>query len=82
MEGKRGPSGARDVGETKLLTAGVAAERLGAPLHRVLYVLRTRQHIQPVARAGTFRLYSTKSLPLLRDELDAIAARRGKRGQP
>ena len=33
----------------KLRTPGVLAEDLGQPLHRVLYVLRSRQHIRPAA---------------------------------
>jgi hypothetical protein len=39
----------------KLRTPGVLAEDLCAPLHRVLYVLRSRQHIRPAAMAGRLR---------------------------
>ena len=58
-----------------LTTAGVIARELGAPLHRVLHVLRTRPHIQPAARAGTLRLYDRESVALVRAELRAIDAR-------
>lgn len=59
-----------------LLTPGRLADELGVPLARVTYILRTRRHIQPRARAGTLRLYSYDVLPLLRHELNAIDARR------
>lgn len=59
----------------QLLTTGRVAEILGVPLHRILHVLRTRKHIQPLARAGTFRLYRRSDLSLIRHELNAIDAR-------
>ncbi len=62
--------------EPRLLTAGVLAERLGVPLHRVTYILRTRRHIRPVARAGTLRLYDAAVERLVRAELGP-SARRG-----
>jgi len=40
-----------------LLTPGRIADELGTPLLRVLYVLATRRHILPAARAGTLRLF-------------------------
>jgi len=61
-------------------TPGVLATILGEPLHRVLYVLRTRLHIRPAARAGRLRLYDRDSLALIRHELNAMDARRGGRG--
>lgn len=62
----------------KLRTPGVLAAALGEPLHRVLYVLRTRRHIQPVASAGRLRLYDREALAMIRHELTAIDARRDK----
>lgn len=59
----------------KLRTPGVLAAALGVPLHRVLYILRTRPHIRPTARAGRLRLYDRAVLDLLRRELATIAAR-------
>jgi hypothetical protein len=63
----------------RLLTAGVIASELGAPLHRVLHVLATRAHIRPSARAGTLRLYGRRAVAMVRHELNAIDARRCRR---
>jgi hypothetical protein len=60
----------------RLLTAGVIAAELRVPLHRVLHVLATRQHIRPSARAGTLRLYSREVVAMVRHELNSIDARR------
>ena len=65
----------------KLRTPGVLAADLGVPLHRVLYVLRTRVHITPSARAGQLRLYDREAMSLIRHELNAIDARRGSRNR-
>lgn len=64
----------------KLRTPGVLAADLGEPLHRVLYVLRTRRHIRPTASAGRLRLYDRDALAMLRHELNAIDARRANGG--
>jgi hypothetical protein len=66
----------------KLRTPGVLAAALGEPLHRVLYVLRTRRHIRPTANAGRMRLYDRDALELLRHELKTIDARRAGGGTP
>ncbi len=66
--------------EPNLLTPGRIAKRLGEPIHRVLHVLATRQHIRPLARAGTLRLYDNDSVAAVRHELNAIDARRASRG--
>ena len=63
----------------QLITPGVIAVELGEPLHRVLHVLATRQHILPTARAGTLRLYDRKAVAMIRQELDAINSRRGRK---
>ncbi len=60
----------------RLITAGVIAAEVHAPLHRVLRVLATRPHIQPSARAGNLRLYDNRAVALVRYELNAIDARR------
>ncbi len=62
-----------------LITPGVIAAELRTPLHRVLHVLATRQHIRPSARAGTLRLYDRKAVAMVRHELNAIDARRCSR---
>jgi len=60
----------------RLLTPGVMANELSQPLHRVLWILRTRQYIRPAARAGTLRLYNHQAVSQVRHELNAIDARR------
>ena len=64
----------------QLITPGVIAAELGEPLHRVLHVLRTRPHIRPTARGGTLRLYDRRTIAMVRHELNAIDARRGRKG--
>ncbi len=60
----------------RLRTPGVLAADLDVPLHRVQYILQTRDHIKPSARAGQLRLYDREALALIRHELNAIDARR------
>lgn len=62
-----------------LITPGVIAQELREPLHRVLRVLATRQHITPRARAGTLRLYDREAVAMVRHELAAIDAKRQSR---
>ena len=64
----------------RLITPGVIASELRVPLHRVLHVLATRQHIRPAARAGTLRLYGRRAVAMVRHELNAIDARRCRKG--
>lgn len=59
-----------------LITPGVIASEVNAPLHRVLHVLRTRPFIRPSARAGTLRLYDRRAVAMVRHEINAIDARR------
>jgi hypothetical protein len=61
----------------KLRTPGVVAHELSEPLHRVLYVLRTRPCIMPSARAGRFRLYDRDAVAMIRHALNSMAARKG-----
>lgn len=63
----------------QLITAGVMAADLDEPLHRVLYVLATRQQIRPAARAGTLRLYDREAVAMVRRELAEIDSNRGLR---
>ena len=63
-----------------LITPGVIATKLGEPLHRVLHVLSTRHHIQPSARAGRLRLFDKRTVAMVRHELNAIDARRYRKG--
>lgn len=64
----------------RLRTPGVVAADLGEPLHRIVYVLRSRPHIRPAARAGRLRLYDREAVTLIRRELNAIDARRREGG--
>ena len=63
----------------RLRTPGVLAAELGVPLHRVEYVLQSRPHIKPSARAGRLRLYDREAVALIRHELNAIDAWRDGR---
>lgn len=62
-----------------LLTPGRIASELCVPLHRVLRILRTREHIRPRARAGTIRLYRSETIAQVRHELHAQDAKRAER---
>ncbi len=48
------------------LTVGVIAEKLNLPLHRVEYLVKSR-NIQPVERAGNLRVFSPDVLDILRE---------------
>ena len=61
----------------RLRTPGVIAAELGEPLHRIVYVLRTRPHIKPAARAGRLRLFDADAVAMIRHALNAIDARKG-----
>ena len=60
----------------QLLTPGRIADKLGVPLHRVQYILSTRRHIHPSARAGQVRIFDSVAVAQIRHELNAIDARR------
>ena len=62
----------------QLDTPGRIADKLGEPLTRSQYVLRTRRHIRESARAGTLRLYDHAAVELIRAELAAIDAAKVK----
>lgn len=62
----------------QLITPGVIARELGVPLHRVLHILSTREHIPASARAGTLRLYEQCAIAMVRHELNCIDARRSR----
>lgn len=61
----------------QLITASEIARALGAPLHRVNYVLATRD-IEPVRRVGIIRAYPAEAADQVRQELLAIAVNRGR----
>lgn len=56
-------------------TTGRIAGKLGVPLHRVNYIIRSRG-LKPAALAGRLRLYDRETVAMIRHELNAIDARR------
>ena len=63
----------------RLRTVGVLAELLDVPIHRIDYILRTRPHICPAARAGRLRLYDSNAVESIRRALCEIEAKGGGR---
>jgi len=63
----------------ELLTVGDIAERNDKPLHRVLYVLKTRD-IAPIARAGNTRLFDVAAADRVASEIRRIDAEREEIG--
>jgi DNA-binding transcriptional MerR regulator len=56
-------------------TIGTIAARLGCPIHRVEYVIRSR-HLKPAERAGNLRIFSEADVDYIRHELGRIDAER------
>lgn len=61
--------------ERSLNTTGVIAARLGFPIHRVDYVIKTRG-IKHVTKAGTARVYSDEQVAQIANELQRIEKRK------
>ena len=61
-----------------LLTTGAIADLVGEPIHRVEYVLRTR-NIRPVGIAGRLRVYDTDAVDQIEDALRDIDEARDQR---
>jgi hypothetical protein len=59
---------------TTLPTVGEIARRLGESLHRIEYVIRSR-NIQPASRAGHVRIFTESDVAHIADELRVIDAR-------
>ena len=57
-----------------MTTIGAIARRLGQPLHRVQYVVRTRQ-IRPCGRAGNVRVFPEETIEAVDAELQRIDER-------
>lgn len=64
--------------QTKALTIGDLAEACNCPIHRVEYLLRSRK-IEPVMRAGNYRVYASEVVDTLKGELEKIEQRRAVR---
>ena len=61
---------------TPMPTVGEIARRLGHPVHRVEYVIRSRQ-ICPAGRAGNCRVFAEHDVARIASELAAITRKRG-----
>jgi hypothetical protein len=57
-------------------TIGIIAERLGEPLHRIEYIIRSR-NIQPSGRAGNARVFTEADIDRIDAELRRIDAEKG-----
>ncbi len=55
----------------QLHTVGLIAENLGVPVHRVEYVLRTR-NIKPAHRAGALRIFTLEQVDRIAEEIESI----------
>ena len=55
--------------ERKALTVGELSRQLGIPIHRVEYLIRSR-NICPEQRAGCARVFTQQDLCRLRQELE------------
>ena len=62
---------------TSLPTVGTIAERLGQPIHRVEYVIKSRE-IEPCGRAGNARVFTEADVERIASELSRIDADRGR----
>ena len=66
-------------GVPSLPTVGEIARRLHVPLHRVEYVLRSRE-VQPAGRAGNALVYSEADVAYVASELRRIEDKRRPEG--
>ena len=57
-------------------TVGEIARRLSEPIHRVEYVIRSR-NIRPESRAGNCRVFSEAAVGRIASELKRIDAEKG-----
>ncbi len=64
-----------------LLTVGIIARRLGASLHRIEYIIRSRG-IEAFATAGNARVYSEEAVDLIARELASIDSARSTEAHP
>ena len=62
---------------TALNTVGELAAKVGAPLHRIEYILTSRD-IRPAARVGNYRMFDERGVEQVRHELRRIDRERGR----
>jgi hypothetical protein len=60
----------------QLRTLGILAAEVERPLPQVEYIVRTRG-IQPVARAGTLRLFDARAVEAVREAIREMEEREG-----
>jgi len=65
--------------QARALTTGEISKRLGWPIHRVDYMLRSRG-IMPIQRAGNLRVFADDVLDILRRERRSQAGSTDKKG--
>jgi hypothetical protein len=58
-------------------TIGEIARRLGQPIHRIEYVIRTRR-IRPCGWAGNARVFPEDAVGVIASELEGIAKAKGR----
>jgi len=58
-----------------LPTVGEIARRLDAPLHKIAYIIRSR-NIQPISTAGNLRVFSDTQVHRIASELQQIEQER------
>jgi hypothetical protein len=61
-------------------TVGEIARRLGEPIHRIEYILRTRA-IQPTGWAGNARVFSEADVEFIASEVRRISGERDLLGE-
>ena len=59
-----------------MLTVGEISRRLQEPLHRIEYIIRSR-NIHPTGTAGNSRVFSTQAMARIADHIRSINLRRG-----
>lgn len=60
-----------------LATVGDIARRLGEPVHRIVYVIKTRK-LAPAGWAGNARVFREADVDYIASELRRLAAERGE----
>ncbi|GMU23387.1 MAG: hypothetical protein AMXMBFR13_34650 [Phycisphaerae bacterium] len=55
-----------------LTTIGRIASRLNAPLHKIRYIIQSRD-IRPIAKVGALRVWDESAVQRIAHELNAIA---------
>ena len=59
----------------RAITLGVIATRLNLPIHRVEYLIRARD-IQPICRAGRFRVFDEQAVSAVKNEVELMEQRK------